>query len=124
MKNLTAIVHLYRGEKEKYTKVISDYCKYFHDVSDVFNGREMTFALANCNEVEDFTSVKNAIEKEIANIQSEQKLSFHSMRHFFNTYLTENDISDRKIKTIRNHSMKITKRQLTHVMLSYVHFMV
>ena len=73
MKNLTAIVHLYRGEKEKYTKVISDYCKYFHDVSDEFNGREMAFALANCNGVEDFTSVKNAIEKEIANIQSEQK---------------------------------------------------
>lgn len=38
------------------------------------------------------------------NIQSEQKLSFHSMRHFFNTYLTENDISDRKIKTIMGHS--------------------
>ena len=73
IKNLTAIVHLYRGEKEKYTKVISDYCKYFHDVSDEFNGREMAFALANCNGVEDFTSVKNAIEKEIANIQSEQK---------------------------------------------------
>ena len=34
----------------------------------------MAFALANCNGVEDFTSVKNAIEKEIANIQSEQKL--------------------------------------------------
>ena len=38
------------------------------------------------------------------NIQREQKLSFHSLRHFFNTYLTENDISDRKIKTIMGHS--------------------
>ena len=37
-------------------------------------------------------------------IQREQKLSFHSLRHFFNTYLTENDISDRKIKTIMGHS--------------------
>ena len=38
------------------------------------------------------------------NIKCEQKLSFHSLRHFFNTYLTENDISDRKIKTIMGHS--------------------
>lgn len=37
-------------------------------------------------------------------IQRDQKLSFHSLRHFFNTYLTENDISDRKIKTIMGHS--------------------
>ena len=73
MKNLTAIVHLYRGETEKYTNVISDYCKYFHNVSDEFNGREIAFALANCNGVEDFSSVKNAIEKEIATFQSEQK---------------------------------------------------
>ncbi len=37
-------------------------------------------------------------------IHKEQKLSFHSLRHFFNTYLTEKDISDRKIKTIMGHS--------------------
>lgn len=38
------------------------------------------------------------------NIHRQEKLSFHSLRHFFNTYLTENDISERKIKTIMGHS--------------------
>lgn len=74
IKNLTSIVHLYRGETEKYKAVINDYCKYFHEIADQYNGREMAFTLCKCKEPKDFTDVKIALEKELSNIQSEQKL--------------------------------------------------
>ena len=74
IKNLTSIVHLYRGETEKYKAVINDYCKYFHEIADQYNGREMAFTLCKCRDPKDFTDVQAAIEKELLNIQSEQKL--------------------------------------------------
>lgn len=73
IKNLSSIVHLYRCETEKYAAVINEYCTYFHEVSQQFNGREMAFTLGNCKESKDFADVKNAVEKEIANILEEQK---------------------------------------------------
>lgn len=74
IKNLSCIVHLYRGETEKYTEVINDYCEYFHEIAVVYNQRKMTGTLGACKEAKDFAEVKIAIEKEIANIQAEQKL--------------------------------------------------
>ncbi|MEE0886449.1 MAG: class I SAM-dependent DNA methyltransferase [Treponema sp.] len=74
IKNLTSIVHLYRGETEKYKAVINDYCKYFHEIADQYNGREMAFTLCKCRNPKDFTDVKIALEKELLNIQSEKKL--------------------------------------------------
>lgn len=74
IKNLSSIVHLYRGETEKYTAVINDYCEYFHEMAVEFNQRKMTGTLGACKEAKDFAEVKIAIEKEIANIQAEQKL--------------------------------------------------
>lgn len=74
IKNLTSIAHLYRGETEKYKAVIDDYCKYFHEISDQYNGREMAFTLCKCKNSKDFSDVKTALEKELSNIQSEQKL--------------------------------------------------
>lgn len=73
IKNISCIVHLYRGEKEKYAAVIADYCDYFHHTAEEFNTREMAGVLSECKETKDFASVKEAIEKEIANIQAEQK---------------------------------------------------
>ncbi len=74
IKNLSCIVHLYRGETEKYSAVINDYCEYFHEMAVEFNQRKMTGTLAACKEAKDFAEVKIAIEKEIENIQAEQKL--------------------------------------------------
>lgn len=73
IKNLTSIVHLYRGETEKYAEVINDYCNYFHEVAVQFDGRDMAYELGNCKEVKDFAELKAAIEKEIQKIQDEQK---------------------------------------------------
>ena len=74
IKNLSCIVHLYRGETDKYKSVINDYCKYFHEIADQYNGREMAAILCKCKESKDFADVKAALEKELSNIQSEQKL--------------------------------------------------
>lgn len=74
IKNLSCIVHLYRGETDKYKSVINDYCKYFHEIADQYNGREMAATLYKCKESKDFANVKAALEKELSNIQSEQKL--------------------------------------------------
>ena len=73
MKNLSAIVHLYRGETEKYKAVIHDYCTYFHDCAERYNGRDMAFALGKCSKGEDFAEVKAALEKELDTIKGEQK---------------------------------------------------
>lgn len=73
MKNLTCIVHLYRGEKEKYTKVINDYCDYFHKMSVTFNQREMANKLGTCKSDKDFADVKATVEKELENIAYQQK---------------------------------------------------
>lgn len=74
IKNLSCIAHLYRGDTEKYKSVINDYCKYFHEIADQYNGREMASTLCKCKESKDFSDVKAALEKELSNIQSEQKL--------------------------------------------------
>ena len=73
MKNLTSIVHLYRGEKEKYSAVINDYCNYFHEIAEQFSSRDMAYELGKCKKAADFTKIKESIEKEIQNIQEEQK---------------------------------------------------
>lgn len=73
MKNLTSIVHLYRGETEKYAKVINDYCDYFHDMAGIFNQREMAHELEVCNSSADFEKVKTAVENELENIVHQQK---------------------------------------------------
>ena len=73
IKNLSAIVHLYRKETEKYQQVIEDYCSYFKEASEKFNQRQMYYELSECKEAADFEKVKQAIEKEIRNIQGEQK---------------------------------------------------
>ena len=74
IKNLTSIVHLYRGDTDKYKAVINDYCSYFHEIADQYNGRDMAFALGKCNAIKDFAEVKVALEKELTNLRSEQKL--------------------------------------------------
>jgi type I restriction enzyme M protein len=73
IKNLTSIVHLYRGEKEKYKAVINDYCNYFHEVAEQFSDRDMAYELGKCKKAADFTKIKELIEKEIQNVQEEQK---------------------------------------------------
>ncbi|MBR4570442.1 MAG: N-6 DNA methylase, partial [Candidatus Riflebacteria bacterium] len=73
IKNLTSIVHLYRGEKEKYKAVINDYCNYFHDIANTFIERKMKETLEVCKDEKDFTAVHKAIQDEIENIKKEQK---------------------------------------------------
>ena len=73
IKNLTSIVHLYRGENEKYKSVINDYCNYFHDIANTFIERKMKETLEACKDEKDFTAVHKAIQDEIENIKNEQK---------------------------------------------------
>ncbi|MBP5602654.1 MAG: SAM-dependent DNA methyltransferase [Treponema sp.] len=73
IKNLTSIVHLYRGETEKYKAVINDYCNYFHDIANTFIERKMKETLEVCKDEKDFTAVHKAIQDEIENIKNEQK---------------------------------------------------
>ena len=73
IKNLTSIVHLYRGETEKYKAVINDYCNYFHDIANTFIERKMKETLEACKDEKDFTAVHKAIQDEIENIKNEQK---------------------------------------------------
>ena len=73
IKNLTSIVHLYRGETEKYKAVINDYCNYFHDIANILIERKMKETLEVCKDEKDFTAVHKAIQDEIENIKNEQK---------------------------------------------------
>ncbi len=73
IKNLSCIVHLYRGETEKYKAVITDYCNYFHDVAKIFIERTMKETLEVCKDETDFAAVHKAIQDEIENIKNEQK---------------------------------------------------
>ena len=73
IKNLTSIVHLYRGETEKYKAVIKDYCNYFHKMANTFIERDMKSVLEACKDEKDFTAVHKAIQDEIENIKNEQK---------------------------------------------------
>ena len=73
IKNLTSIVHLYRGETEKYKAVINDYCNYFHKMANTFIERDMKSVLESCKDEKDFTAVHKAIQDEIENIKNEQK---------------------------------------------------
>ena len=73
IKNLTSIVHLYRGEIEKYKSVVNDYCNYFHDIANTFIERKMKETLEACKDEKDFTAVHKAIQDEIENIKNEQK---------------------------------------------------
>lgn len=73
IKNLTSIVHLYRGEIDKYKAVINDYCNYFHDIANILIERKMKETLEVCKDEKDFTAVHKAIQDEIENIKNEQK---------------------------------------------------
>ena len=73
IKNLSCIVHLYRGETEKYKTVINDYCQYFVGIAKIYIERDMSAVLAACKNENDFTKVKDAIENEIQNMKNEQK---------------------------------------------------
>jgi len=73
IKNLTSIVHLYRGETEKYKAVISDYCNYFKYMAQTFNTRSMAAILGLCKDEKDFANVHLVIQDEIENIKNEQK---------------------------------------------------
>ena len=73
IKNLTSIVHLYRGEIEKYKSVINDYCNYFHDIANTFIERKMKETLEVCEDERDFVAVHKAIQDEIENIKNEQE---------------------------------------------------
>ena len=73
IKNLTSIVHLYRGETEKYKKVITDYCKYFNEAGSQFNMRRMSKLLVECKSAKDFADVQKAVAEEIRIIQDDEK---------------------------------------------------
>jgi integrase len=65
------------------------------------NGKEFVFALklGSVNQ-----ALNRAMPPDVAAQKADRKLSFHSWRHFFNTYLFSENISPEKVNSIIGHS--------------------
>ncbi len=109
IKNLSCIVHLYRGETEKYKAVITDYCNYFHDVAKIFIERTMKETLEVCKDETDFAAVHKAIQDEIENIKNEQK---QYEIEFDKKIEAENKVGDKKSANQAKRDKKIALHDL------------
>jgi type I restriction enzyme M protein len=65
LKNLNAIVWLYRGETEKYRALIGEYLRYFRGLADGLIGKDAKRVFSAINGIEDFGDMKKALLSEI-----------------------------------------------------------
>ena len=65
LKNLNAIVWLYRGEKAKYRALIGEYLRYFRGLADGLIGKQAKRVFSAIDGVEDFEDMKEALLSEI-----------------------------------------------------------
>ena len=65
MKNLNAIVWLYRGETEKYQALLREYLRYFRGLSEALIGKDAKRVFSAIDGVEDFEDMKEALLSEI-----------------------------------------------------------
>ena len=65
MKNLNAIVWLYRGEIDKYRNLINEYIRYFKTTKECLIGKEARRVFSDITDIEDFEDLKSALENEI-----------------------------------------------------------
>lgn len=72
LKNLTAIVWLYRGETAKYQELIDDYCSAIREAGDLIGG-EAGSALAKVSEIDDLAGAKETLATFISEVKDEAK---------------------------------------------------
>lgn len=72
LKNLTAIVWLYRGETAKYQELIDDYCSAIREAGDLIGG-EAGSALAKVSGIDDLAGAKEALAAFISEVKDEAK---------------------------------------------------
>ena len=65
LKNLNAIVWLYRGETEKYRALVLEYLRYFRGLSEALIGKDAKRVFSAIDGVEDFEDMKEALLSEI-----------------------------------------------------------
>ncbi len=65
LKNLNAIVWLYRGETEKYRALVLEYLRYFRGLSEALIGKDAKRVFSAIDSVEDFEDMKEALLSEI-----------------------------------------------------------
>ncbi len=65
LKNLNAIVWLYRGETEKYQALLREYLRYFRGLSEALIGKQAKRVFSAIDGVEDFEDMKEALLSEI-----------------------------------------------------------
>ena len=65
LKNLNAIVWLYRGETEKYRALVLEYLRYFRGLSEALIGKQAKRVFFAIDGVEDFEDMKEALLSEI-----------------------------------------------------------
>ena len=65
LKNLNAIVWLYRGEKAKYRALVLEYLRYFRGLSEALIGKQAKRVFSAIDGVEDFEDMKEALLSEI-----------------------------------------------------------
>ena len=72
LKNLTAIVWLYRGETAKYQELIDDYCSAIREAGDLIGG-EAGSALAKVSGIDDLAGAKETLATFISEVKDEAK---------------------------------------------------
>lgn len=72
LKNLTAIVWLYRGETAKYQELIDDYCSAIREAGELIGG-EAGSALAKVSGIDDFAGAKETLAAFISEVKDEAK---------------------------------------------------
>lgn len=65
LKNLNAIVWLYRGETEKYTSLLEEYIRYFRTCKEYIIGREARRVFADIRGIGDFAEMRDTLVSEI-----------------------------------------------------------
>ena len=65
LKNLNAIVWLYRGETEKYRALIGEYLRYFRGLAEGLIGKDAKRVFSAIDGIEDFEDMKDALLSEI-----------------------------------------------------------
>ena len=65
LKNLNAIVWLYRGETEKYTSLLEEYIRYFRTCKEYIVGREARRVFADIRGIGDFAEMRDTLASEI-----------------------------------------------------------
>lgn len=65
LKNLNAIVWLYRGEMEKYTSLLEEYIRYFRTCKEYIVGREARRVFADIRGIGDFAEMRDTLVSEI-----------------------------------------------------------